>query len=526
MNTSRAGEAMMPDGIVLRADIHRPEGLEKTPTILVRIPFNNSLKNRLRSDAIGRFWAARGYTVVVQGTRGRYRSDGDFYPAVNERDDGLATLAWLKTQPWYDGRLAMWGGSAFGHTQWAISDQAEIDAFAVQIASSSYEKTFWPGGAFALESALYWALVSPPEKDRQTTSEEIQQGAEGWPVVEADDRALQDVPFFNDWAQNGSGSPYWQRTDGIERADNVDAPILLLGGWFDPFLPTMLEDFASLQRSTSEAARKSRMIIGPYTHAGEIAWPGHEPIDAPYRKDSVEPVLDWFDQHLNVHETNRSFAPLRIFVMGTNIWRDEDSWPLARAVPTRFHFHPNGSLSKEGLASSSQVGFTYDPEAPVPTSGGAMLGPRSGIKQQAEPGGRDDVLSFVSEPLAQPLEATGPLTAELWVETSAPSTDFTVKLIDVYPDGKAFNVSDGILRRTYSPGEPIEVKVELDPTAYVFLEGHRLRVDISSSNFPRFDRNPNTGEDAATAQITRLAQQSLLLSPERPSVIVLPVIPQ
>ncbi len=225
VRTTRDAVMATSDGISLAADVHAPVGLETTPTILVSIPFNDTRRNRVRADSIGRYWARRGYTVVVEGTRGRYRSGGEFYPAVNERRDGLETIAWLKTQPWYDGRLAMWGGSAFGHTQWAVADQEGLDAFAVQITSTSYFNTIHPGGAFALESALYWGLISPPEKDRLTTGEEIQSGAEGWPVVEADDRALQNVAFFDDWATDRSPDAYWLAIDGENRALTVKAPI-------------------------------------------------------------------------------------------------------------------------------------------------------------------------------------------------------------------------------------------------------------------------------------------------------------
>ena len=529
VRTTRETAMNTSDGVTLIADLHAPIGVEKTPTILVRIPFNDEFWNRLRSDSIGRYWAKRGYTVVVQGTRGRYRSGGAFYPAINEERDGRETLRWLKTQSWFDGRVAMWGGSGFGHTQWAVSDLGEEgpDAFAIQIASSSYYSTFYPGGAFALESALYWGLISPPEKDRLTTGEEIQKGADGWPVIEADDRALKDVAFFNDWATHRTNDSYWRTIDGSGRAGKISAPVLLLGGWYDPFLPSMLADFKTLTTENSDPlARQSRIIIGPYVHAGEIEWPGAK-LDEPYRTASIAPVLDWFDHWLGVGETALRGSPVRIFVMGDNVWRNENEWPLARTQYTPLYLHADGALDAAvPTAGERSVTWLYDPQNPVPTRGGSMLGPRSGIVEQAAPRERSDVITFTSTVLDAPLEVTGPITALLNISTDAPSTDFTVKLLDVHPDSRAYNISDGIVRRKYIPGTTQVIEVVLNPTSVVFQAGHRIRVDVSSSNFPRFDRNPNTGEDSATAITHRPARQRLHFERETPSRIVLPVIPR
>jgi hypothetical protein len=448
---------------------------------------------------------------------------------VNERQDGIETLDWIKAQPWFDGRLAMWGGSVFGHTQWAISDLGEDGpgVFSLQISSSSYYGTFHRGGAFALESALYWALVSPPEKDRETSGDEIQRGADGWPVVEADDRALKDVAFFNDWTTHRMKDKYWQTIDGEDRAKKVSAPILLLGGWYDPFLPTMLEDFKTLKQDNPHAAAQaSRIIIGPYVHAGDIEWPGAE-LEEPYRQASVEPVIDWFDYWLGVRDTPQNNSPVRIYIMGDNVWRDEDEWPLARTEYTPFYFAASGSLSQTPPASAdAQLQYTFDPHSPVPTRGGAMLGPRAGIMLQDTPGARDDVLSFATLPLEADMEVTGPITATLHVSTDAVSTDFTVKILDVHEDGRAYNVADGILRRDYEPGQTQKIEIALDPTSFVFKVGHQIRVDVSSSNFPRFDRNTNTGGDPAFGTKTAIARQALQISRDLPSLIVLPVIPR
>jgi hypothetical protein len=513
------------DGVRLLADVHHPKGLAKSPTILSRIPFSNTWWNRVRSDSISRYWAARGYTVVVQGTRGRYESGGDFYPLTPERQDGIETLHWISQQPWYDGHIAMWGGSAFGHSQWAIADQADpdVDVFFIQIASTDFADVFHVGGAFALETSLYWALLSHGKVDTEVDYKEFERGVAGLPAIEADSRACCDVPFFNDWAINPPGSEYWSKVDGKDRAKETRSAVLLLGGWYDPFLHTMLKDFADLR--AQPATKDSRIVIGPFVHADTIKWPGGG-IDEPYRLASVASALDWYDHRLGLTDKPLKMPPVRIYVMGDNAWRDEQEWPLARTKYTPFYLSDDGTLIEAQPQGAASDVFAYDPLDPVPTAGGAMLGKRPGLKQQNDIEARRDVLGYTTAALDRPMEVTGPLVAELWVSTDASSTDFTVKLVDVFPDGKAYNIADGILRRAYTPGEATRIEIDLAATGVVFGKGHRIRVEVSSSNYPRFDRNPNTGENPATAIETRIAHQTIWHDASRPSYIVLPIIPR
>lgn len=525
VKTTRNHDFMTRDGVTLSADLHRPVGVSRAPTILVRIPFTNTLFNQLRSDVISRFWAARGYNVVVQGTRGRYRSGGAFEPLVHERDDGIATLHWLSAQPWHDGRLAMWGGSAFGHTQWSISDQtsAAPDAYFVQIASSRFRDAFHPGGAFALETALYWSLNSHGARDRKVDYRQLDRGARALPVFEADRVAAGvEIPFFDLWAKEASDSDYWHRANGMPDAHAAAAPMLLLGGWYDPFLPSMLQDWAALQGGSIE----SSLIIGPFAHARTIEWPGAK-IDAPYRKESVAPALRWFDRHLGVAGGGRDLPRVRIFILGENQWRSENEWPLARTVYTPFYLTEGGKLDREEpMGPPAEDRYTYDPGYPTPTAGGAMLGKRAGVVMQPSIGARADVLSYVSAPLADALEVTGPVKALLTVSTDAPSTDFTAKLILIRPDGVALNLADGVLRRTYEPDVRAQIEIDMGAIGVLAPAGAKLRLDISSSNFPRFDRNPNTGESAEAATRFRIARQTLWRGRGIRSYLVLPVIPR
>jgi putative CocE/NonD family hydrolase len=528
------------DGVALVADVYHPQTDQTTPTILVRIPFTKTFKNSLGADAVGGFWASRGYTVVIQGTRGRYKSGGTFYPLRHERQDGIETLQWLARQPWFDGRLGMWGGSAFGHTQWVLADQSEPGptALMIQIASTDFRTMFHPGGAFSLESALFWAVRSRGPRDEDPSFKALDRGFEGFPLIAADERAVGHIPVFNDWAAHTKADSYWREIDGENRASSIKAPVLLMAGWYDPFLPTQLNDFETIRHvADAHVALESRLIIGPWTHAAAVRFPDGSTA-GDYRAASLAPSIPWFDHHLLGRPLSDSFAmPVRIYVMGENVWRDEREWPLARTRYTAFYLdgtgHANsdrgdGRLSPElPTAPESADSYVYEPRKPVPSRGGAMLGPRAGIASQKEVEARSDVLVYSTEPLEHDMEVTGPVSAVLQVGTSAASTDFTVKLVDVHPDGMAYNVSDGILRRDYTPqSAPHEITVQLWPTSMLFRKNHRIRVEVSSSNYPRYDRNPNTGQDISTEISPQAATQTVYHGALAPSRIILPVIPR
>jgi putative CocE/NonD family hydrolase len=528
------------DGVALVADVYHPHTEHSTPTILVRIPFTKTIKNRLGADIVGEFWASRGYTVVIQGTRGRYKSGGTFYPLRHERGDGVETLQWLARQPWFDGRLGMWGGSAFGHTQWVLADQSQPGptALMIQIASTDFHGMFYPGGAFSLESALFWAVRSRGAKDEDPSFDALERGFKGFPLLDADERAVGRVAFFRDWVSHAQADAYWREIDGDNRAASVKAPVLLMAGWYDPFLQTQLNDFETIRRQTDpRVASESRLIIGPWAHAAAVRFPDGTTA-GDYRPASFAPSIPWFDRHLLGRRSGDSFAmPVRIYVMGEKVWRDESEWPLARTRYTAFYLdgagHANsdrgdGRLSSERPPEGASVdSYVYDPRSPVPSRGGAMLGPRAGIFSQNEVEARSDVLVYSTEPLERDMEVTGPVSAVLHVATSAASTDFTVKLVDVHPDGRAYNVSDGILRREYTPqSAPQEITVQLWPTSMLFRKGHQVRVEVSSSNYPRYDRNPNTGRDISTEIFPETAIQRVYLGALTPSRIILPVIPR
>ena len=365
------------DGVTLVSDVYRPVRAGATPTILVRIPFSKTIANSLVATLAGRFWAERGYTAVIQGTRGRYESGGDHDPLVHERRDGLETLAWLTQQPWFDGRLGMWGGSAFGHTQWAIADTLPAppsgrSALMVQIASTDFHGMFYPGGAFSLASALFWAIRSRGAEDEWPDADAGQRGAAGVPLLDADDRAIADVTFFNDWA-GPSARDVLAAHRRRDRAATLQAPVLLMAGWFDPFLPGQLADFVRIRRDARrDVAGATRLIVGPWAHAETIRLPGAA-ATRNYRLESLAPSIPWFDRHLRSMGSGvQPDSPVRLFVMGTNVWRDEPEWPLARARPVSWYLRSRGhanSASGDGGLSAAAPGeheppdtFTSDPQ--------------------------------------------------------------------------------------------------------------------------------------------------------------------
>ncbi len=544
VRTERGVSMRTSDGVALVSDVYHPQRTRSAPTILLRIPLSRTVANGIFANIVGRMWAERGYTVVIQVARGRSPSGGRYYPLRGERQDGLEALAWLAKEPWFHGRLGMWGGSYFGYTQWVLADQVNPgpSALIIQLCSTDFHGMLYPGGAFSLESALFWAVRSRGEQDAAPTPETLARGYEGFPLIQADDRAGENIPFFDDWVSHPERDSYWVQIDGDNRVLTLVAPVLLMAGWYDAFLPTELEDFLRIrQEAKPEVASATRLIVGPWVHAETVTFPGGT-TPRNYRLESLAPSVAWFDRHLRTGNfQERAPAPVRIFVMGKNLWRDEQDWPLARTRYTPYYLQSGGkanSLAGNGkLARAAPTAeeppdtFFYDPKSPVPSAGGTMLGSRAGIARQNEIEARQDVLVYSTLPLEEDLEVTGPIRLVLSVSTTALDTDFTGKLVDVHPDGSAYNVSEGTLRRRYAKADgqadftrATEIEIKLWPTSMVFFRGHRLRLEVSSSNYPRFDRNPNTGRSIATETQPIVAKQTVHHGRATPSRLILPVI--
>jgi uncharacterized protein len=558
-------EGRMRDGVILRADVYRPDTTERLPALLERTPYS---KNPGREDSQFHRLAAHGYVVVVQDTRGRYMSDGVARPH-DEGEDGHDTVEWVATLPYVNGRVGTFGGSYSATTQ-LIAAPLRPPHLNAMFPSSSYNSRYdmvFQGGAFYLADGLSWNLGQGADVRRRTHHPEVprdgpigmneterQLFANSWlwhvPLTSMDAMDVRRFsPAYFDMLRHPSYDSYWKTFDIEARHGEVDVPAYHVTGWYDTLLSGTLRNYTGLRdHARSERARSAqRLLVGPWTHSrpttestriGDVDFGP----DAGFALEAL--MFDWFDHWLKDAPTNvLSRAPVRLFVMGANRWRDEREWPLARAVATPFYFHSggkantldgDGTLSDVAPASEAADRFVYDPWSPVPT------GQRGGYSRipndQRTVERRPDVLVYTTAPLASPVEVTGPIDVKLWAASSATDTDFTARLVDVLPDGTARALNDGILRARYRngktaptplvPGQPVEFTIDVGATSNLFAAGHRIRVEISSSNFPRFDRNPNTGGVFGESAELRRAEQTVFHDRERASRIVLPVVPR
>jgi|SoiMethySBSTD1v2_1073268.scaffolds.fasta_scaffold07229_6 uncharacterized protein len=553
----------MRDGVTLSIDVYRPDVEGRFPAILIRTPYNN---NTEQAVAQGKWFAERGYVVVQGDVRGKFDSAGDFYPFKNEPDDGFDTDEWIAKQPWFDGKLGTMGGSYVGFTQWsqAIRGSRYLTAMAATVTTpDTYGNWFYTNGALNYAFALSWGAVSIDGRVAQFT------GAYDWPrvyrtlpIADAPASAGHRATHYRDWIAHPTRDAHWNTLSHEDKYETVGVPILTVEGWYDIFLRGALQDHNAVRSKgkTESARRGKRLVIGPWVHAtgrrnntpaGQAADPNAVDFGAAAEVDLQRVYLRWFDYWLKgMNNGVLDEAPVRIFVMGENYWRDEQEWPLARTQYTNYYLASGGranSLLGDGTLSTARPSagaesdrYVYDPENPVPTLGGNLCCAQqvpSGPWDQRAAARRDDVLVFTSEALSAPVEVTGPIVMKLFASTTARDTDWTAKLVDVAPDGFARNVQDGIVRARYrdasgkagsllEPGRVYEYTIDMWATSNTFLPGHRLRLEVSSSNFPRFDRNLNTGEDPATGKRIEKATQTIYHSARYPSHVVLPVIPR
>lgn len=584
-------EARMRDGVVLRADIYRPTAAGRRPALLQRTPYS---KNPGTSDSQFHRLARAGFVVVVQDTRGRYTSDGVAVPH-DEGADGYDTVEWVAGLPYVDGRVGMFGGS-YSATVQLLAAPLQPPHLVALFPSASYASRYemvFQGGAFYLGDGLSWSLGQAKDvRRRQLEPQANRDGELGltpeerkqlnddwyWQLPLADVKTPIDLhryaPGYYDLLRHPAYGPFWTTFDVREKHPRFQVPAYHLTGWYDSLLNGTLANFSGLRANagTAFARRNQRLIVGPWTHARPTAATtriGDVDFGAEAGFDSEGLIVRWFRHWLpqapgggagaggtgeastpargvaaapGRAASDFDGAPVRLFLMGANRWRDEQEWPLARARPTAFHLRSasgarglagDGRLTPEAPASESPDTFAYDPNRPVPTG---RFGAYSRMPvDRREIQAREDVLVYTSDPLSAPLEVTGPIRATLWVTSSATDTDFTAAVSDVFPDGTARALTDGILRMRYrdsrttpalmTPGTPYEITIEVGATGNVFLPGHRIRLEISSSNFPRYDRNPNTGAPFATGAATAVARQTVFHDATRPSRLILPVIP-
>jgi uncharacterized protein len=544
--------------------------------LLSRLPYNKNLRQRPGDID---YFVERGYVVIMQDTRGRFASDGaEYYPVIWEIQDGYDAVEWAASQPWSDGNVGTMGQSYLGATQYLLAPTRPPHlkaSFPVSAAADCHQCwVYHTGGAFELGWQIPYAILMArdslarqdlgqallPTLERELTTAHI---AFAQPLSEAAYRRLPLMVwgdllrpvarYLTDYLRHPEDGPYWWSINLERHHSNVSVPMYHVTSWYDIFLRGGLAHFCGLRDNAMSAAARTqqKLLVGPWAHLFPYTVPtsqGTGDIDFGERAriELHDTQLRWFDYWLKGIDTGIvAEPPVKIFVMGENVWRSEDAWPLARTRYTPYYLHSQGRAnSRRGDGGLSPVApgneppdrFVYDPDNPVPTCGGNTLIIPMGVQDQRQVEERQDVLVYTSDPLTAPLEVTGPLTVQLYAASSAPDTDFTAKLVDVRPDGYAQNLADGILRARYresrmlpallTPGQVYTLTIDLWATSHVFLPGHRLRVEIASSNFPRFDRNLNTGADQATSSRYQTALQTIFHDQRYASHIVLPVIPR
>jgi len=555
-------EAKMRDGVILRADIYRPAAEGTFPVLLERTPYNKSNEVSFGAKAV-----ARGYIVVVQDVRGRYTSDGDWYPFKNEINDGYDSVEWAAALPGSNGKVGMFGGSYVGATQMlaAIAHPPHLAGICPVVTASNYHDGWtYQGGAFEQWFNESWTSGLAQDTFNRTVMNNTnalngiwQLPLTSYPLFDLPKNSTQSdlttalAPYFLDWLAHPTYDDYWKRWSIEEHFQDIKVPQLTIAAWYDIFLGGSLRNYMGVkQQGGSDIARQGQwLMVTIGGHAGDGRKVGDVDFGPAAAFNEEEITLAWYD-HIFLNRANdfASSKRVKLFVLGANQWREEEDWPISRRRETRYYLHSSGkanSLGGDGnltLVPPHQEPndhYIYDPANPVPTIGGPLCCAQQrlvpGPHDQRPAEARGDVLIYSTTPMTQDVEVTGPIKLELFAKSSAVDTDFTAKLVDVWPDGFAQNLTEGIVRARYresqekaefiNPGQVYKFTVDLWATSNVFKKGHVLRLEVSSSNFPRFDRNMNTGEEQARAQKYVSATNTIYHDGEHPSALILPIVP-
>ncbi|WP_040699015.1 CocE/NonD family hydrolase [Nocardia vinacea] len=567
----------MRDGVMLATDIWLPHD-GPAPVLLMRDPYVKDTGGAIRSSGFLVLYLphvlAAGYAVVIQDCRGTGNSEGTYIPMIDEPNDGADTIDWIHEQPWSNGKIGMFGLSYHGMVQWAAATVANerLTAIAPTLATSDYYHTPWysPGGAMSWHCVFFWtSMMAAVDANRSLaagsgSSENAMALAEMHVALDKylDTTPLTAVPllgecttWWSDLLQHPARDSFWQERAAAERFEDVTAPALNIGGWFDMFIDSTVSSYQGMRKrgGSVEARDGQRLIIGPWDHrqySGMNIDRTFGPMADAAAADIIGYQMKFFDRWLrgNTDAFDDTY-PVRIFVMGIDQWRDELDWPLPDTEYRDYYLDSSGRANTalgDGLLSvdtpllAAADTFLYDPRRPVPTIGGRTLMPSagggSGPVDQRPIHSREDVLCYATPVLDEPLEVTGNISLTVFVTSSAKDTDFTGKLVDIHPDGRAIYLTDGILRARYRkslsepelmvPGEVYEITLDMSVTSNVFLPGHKILLEVSSSNFPRYDRNSNTGGVIAEESLddSVIAVNNILHGPDYPSRLTLPVI--
>ncbi|WP_198153282.1 CocE/NonD family hydrolase [Thermotalea metallivorans] len=511
----------MSDGVILLADHYYPRTLGQRPTILIRSMY----PDRTKGGYMGEIIAERGFQVVIVSGRGVCGSGGEMTPFMTEHEDGVAVLSWLKEQTWFDGCLGTLGQSYLGFTQWAIAYEggSMLKAMSTQMTSSDLRSIVYPGNAFSLEVLLGWlSMIDSQEASMFRNLGNIILGGKrrkkiAWhlPLIDLDKVMTgKEYEFWRSWLiHDDPKDDWWAPGDHSHMISKVTAPNHMISGWHDFMLPSTIRDYNLLRKSGQEPY----LTIGPWTHFDTEAF-----------SMGINEALIWLRAHLLNDRKNLRDSPVRIFVMGSQEWREYPYWPPANIKYQHLYFQPSGGLSAKFPPVSEPDHYCYDPVNPTPSVGGfRSFGQGRPVLDNRFLEERTDVLTYTSDVLDYDMEIIGPVSSELFIRSTLENTDFFVRVCDVDPSGKSLNVCDGLLR--LAPGRPNpapdgikKIKIELWPTAYCFQKGHRIRIQVSSGSFPRWNRNLGTYESLGTGMKMAIAEQLVYHDPHHPSAIILP----
>ncbi len=540
----------MRDGVRLSADLYRPSNEGRYPVILLRTMYGKHNPGHKYSFTASLF-ASQGYVFIVQDVRGKFDSEGEFYPYSYEAKDGYDTIEWAGTQNWSTGKVGTYGFSYWGSTQWlpAPLQSTYLKAMVPIVTSQDVYPRWIYNGIFRINDVLVWHYENAPKRAQSAEGVDWDRAVRTLPLIKADDSLGADIPAYNDWINHPRPGPYWDRVRVDDKVAAIQAPALIIDGWYDYYLNLAIEDFKRMKAAGgSDEARRSVLLVGPWTHASKSKF-----ADADFGKQAsfmkqVRTILAWFDYWLKGEKNGiLDEGPVRFFTMSANEWRAEKEWPPAQTRFAAYYLRSEGkanSAKGDGILSETAPkagkpdSYVADPENPVPSVGGTSIFGKlkAGPFNQREVESRDDVLVYTTAPLAADTEVTGPVKLVLYASSSARDTDFAVKLAEVRPDGVSVNVQSAVYRASNrmslvkpSPLEKDRVykfEIEVGNTSMLFKKGHRIRLQIAGSNFPEYGRNLQTGEDNGTTAATVKARQTVFHDRERPSRLILPIVPR
>ena len=550
----------MRDGVTLYADVYRPTGNGRHPVILSITPYSTERFPTAYDAAV--YFAQRGYVYVFQDVRGRHESEGVWKPFVNDEKDAYDSVEWAAKQAWSDGKVAMQGGSYLGQNQWRAAQAnppSLVTIFPMVASTSIYHDWITLNGGWRLSFNFGWGPVRQESRIMQNPGPHTIDGLRAihydqvqrhLPLNTMQQLVGRNASFYDEWLAHPDYDGYWKAFNVEERFDKIAVPAHTFGGWFDIFSQGTLRGYVGMSQkgATERARRMSHLVIGPWGHGPSQKY-GALDFGPTANVDPLPLQLRWYDYWLKgIDNGLASEAPVKLFVMGRNEWVYEREYPLARTEYRPLYFSSGGKANT--AAGDGRLGWTkpagasspdrirYDPDNPVPSVGGnncCGTPTEAGPQDQRAVEERRDVLVYTTDVLQEELEATGPVKVVLYAASDAVDTDFVAKLVDVHPDGSSYNMAEGILRARYresltqptllKPGQVYRLEVDLVGTSVAFLRGHRIRVQVTSSHFPQFDRNPNTGAAFGTTAAVRVAEQTIYHDAERASHVVLPVIP-